>query len=284
MSPREYRSAERGESWKMMLIVMIEECMKRARSKKEFIELMRSQGYDVKWTDTRKYITYTTPEGMRCRDNKLHEDKFLKGTMEYEFAIREEITGGTEEYRSREDDTGKYQSVAAGDKGEYDHEGRYGTDDQRPDQSSRFSDGGMSEENKRGGKSGGEQDRPSHDGGGKSGWENEREFFKQSLYGEGSDEGIYIQDDVDFSDSVGGDSYPQLGIGSFAAGLKHLIDDDSDDPEERRKRIEAQQNGEAIGLLLGTAAGLLGALADDEEDEEEDFDEDYDDSFGQSLF
>ena len=221
---------------------------------------------------------------MRRRDNKLHEDKFLKGAMEYEFAIREEITGGTEEYRSREDDTGIYRSDAAGAKREYDNEGRNAEDAFRSDQSAQISDGGMYEADKRCGESGGEQDRQSHDGGGKSGWENEREFFKQSLYGEGTDEGVYLQDDVDFSDTVGSDSYPQLGIGSLAAGLKHLSDDDSDDPEERRKRIEAEQNGEAIGVLLGTAAGLLGALADDEEDEEEDFDEDYDDSFGQSLF
>ena len=30
----------------------------------------------------RKYITYTTPEGMKCRDNKLNEEKYLKEEME----------------------------------------------------------------------------------------------------------------------------------------------------------------------------------------------------------
>ena len=51
-----------------------------------------------------------------------------------------------------------------------------------------------------------------------------------------------------------------------------MTDYDSDDPEERRKRIEAEQNGEMIGVLRGTAAGLIGALSEDNE-EDEDYDE-----------
>ena len=271
MSPREYRSAERGESWKMMLIVTIEECMKRARTKEDFIELMRSQGYDVKWTDTRKYITYTTPEGMRCRDNKLHEDKFLKGAMEYEFTLRKEITAGAERYRSPEDGGERIQFVSA----EYDNERRNAGDAQRSAPSARFSDRGYAATDRSGGPASRGQDRESDEGSRASGWENERELFKRSLYGGKADEGVYLQDDVHFSDPVGGSDNPRLGIGSLAAGLKHLTDDDSDDPEERRKRIEAQQNGEAIGVLLGTAVGLLGALSEDEDDpDEEEFEED----------
>ena len=56
----------------------IDECMKYAGSRDEFIALMRSEGYDVKWTDERKSITYTTPNGKKCRDIKLHEEKYLK--------------------------------------------------------------------------------------------------------------------------------------------------------------------------------------------------------------
>ena len=40
--------------------------------------------------DSRKYITYTCPNGMKVRDNKLHESKFLKENMQYEFAIRQQ--------------------------------------------------------------------------------------------------------------------------------------------------------------------------------------------------
>ena len=97
MSAREYRSADKGQSWKLRLMSTIDECMVYAGSKDEFIDLMRSEGYEVKWTDERKYITYTTPEDQRCRDNKLHETKYLKENMEHEFTIRQaQISGGVE--------------------------------------------------------------------------------------------------------------------------------------------------------------------------------------------
>ncbi len=84
----EYRVAMRGESWKMALSNTIDMVMKRAKSKKQFRFYMKQCGYDVKWEDNRKYITYTCPNGRRCRDNKLHEAKYRKENMEYEFEIR----------------------------------------------------------------------------------------------------------------------------------------------------------------------------------------------------
>ena len=92
MSAREYRSAAKGESWKFRLINTIDDCMHFAGSREEFIALMKSEGYAVRWEASRKSITYTTPDGMKCRDNKLHEDKYLKEVMEYEFRIRKQLT------------------------------------------------------------------------------------------------------------------------------------------------------------------------------------------------
>ncbi|RFZ80170.1 hypothetical protein DS742_04140 [Lacrimispora amygdalina] len=94
MSVAEYHAAAKGESWKMRLMNTIDECMKHAGSKDEFIELMEFEGYGVKWTDTRKSITYTTPKGMNCRDDRLHESKYLKERMELELRIRQEIITG----------------------------------------------------------------------------------------------------------------------------------------------------------------------------------------------
>lgn len=94
MSVSEYHAAAKGESWKMRLMNTIDECMKHASSKDEFIELMEFEGYGVKWTDTRKSITYTTPKGMKCRDDRLHETKYLKERMELELRIRQEIITG----------------------------------------------------------------------------------------------------------------------------------------------------------------------------------------------
>ena len=92
MSAREYRSADKGQSWKLDLAITIDEAMRCAVSREHFIELMEMEGYKVNWSDTRKYITYTCPNGMKCRDNKLHEEKYLKGAMTDEFRIRQKIT------------------------------------------------------------------------------------------------------------------------------------------------------------------------------------------------
>lgn len=97
----EYRVAERGESWKFKLINAIDLSMAESTCKDDFIKTMNKLGYQVNWTDTRKYITYTTPEGYKCRDNKLFEEKYLKGNMEDEFRKIE---------REQQNSTGKSNS------------------------------------------------------------------------------------------------------------------------------------------------------------------------------
>lgn len=81
----EYRVAEQGKSWKFKLINAIDLSLAESSNKEQFIKSMNKLGYQVNWTDTRKYITYTTPEGYKCRDNKLYEEKYTKGVMENEF-------------------------------------------------------------------------------------------------------------------------------------------------------------------------------------------------------
>ena len=99
MNDREYRAYDRGNSWKMALEIAIDDCMTMARNKNHFIRLMEFRGYEVTWTDTRKNITYTTPQGYKCRDRKLNGRKYLKEEMEFEFELRKEIcrryAGGT---------------------------------------------------------------------------------------------------------------------------------------------------------------------------------------------
>ena len=79
---REYRSAEKGESWKFQLMNVVDSAMKTSNNKVEFTEQMNKMGYGVKWQDNLKHITYTTPDGKKCRANKLHDDKYLKENME----------------------------------------------------------------------------------------------------------------------------------------------------------------------------------------------------------
>ena len=91
MSGAEYHTALKGQSWKLRLMSTIDECMKYAADRDAFVSLMESEGYTVRWESGRKYITYTTPDGMKCRDNKLHEKKYCKEAMEHEFRVRAEI-------------------------------------------------------------------------------------------------------------------------------------------------------------------------------------------------
>ena len=90
MSNAEYYTADRGESWKFELMRVIDECMRCAGNREEFLVLLRSEGYNATWTDGRKNITYVTPDGRKCRDNKLHIEKYLKENMEAEFGYRTE--------------------------------------------------------------------------------------------------------------------------------------------------------------------------------------------------
>ena len=90
ISTREYRTAVKGQSWKFKLMNDIDKAMNISGSKEDFINAMSIMGYSVMWTGDRKYITYQCPNKMKCRDIKLHNDKYLKGSMENEFRYRQE--------------------------------------------------------------------------------------------------------------------------------------------------------------------------------------------------
>lgn len=97
MSSREYRAADKGQAgncgWRLPLTMLWN--LHTAMSILFLSWKRKAIRFGV---DGRpKYITYTTPGGDRCRDNKLHEEKYRKENMEYEFRIRAEIAAGIEE-------------------------------------------------------------------------------------------------------------------------------------------------------------------------------------------
>lgn len=92
MKPGEYQAGLRGDSWKLDLIQAINEALEWACDRESFISAMEQEGYEVTWTDTRKHITFTCPNGRKCRDSSLHDDTFLKENLELLFAYRE-VTG-----------------------------------------------------------------------------------------------------------------------------------------------------------------------------------------------
>lgn len=178
MSTREYRSAAKGESWKIRLMSTIDQCMRYASTREEYISLMESEGYQVRWTAGRKNITYTTPTGMKCRDDRLHDRRYTKEVMEYEFRIRAALAhGGIEAEEPSAADTNPNLSQQRGVAGAAPSAGRAGETHSGTHSPSA---GGFQPE--------GAVPRPGADGGtdagcggdtgaAATGWEEERDFY-----------------------------------------------------------------------------------------------------------
>ena len=271
MDGAEYHVALKGQSWKLRLANTVDECMRYAGSRAEFISLMASEGYAVRWEDHRQSITYTTPDGRKCRDNKLHENKYRKEAMEHEFRIRSECISAEITARVKADESTEQQRVYT------EH-----TDDAYRDPMSAAAGADQVGAAGRGDQLGAGENRQSAG----TGWEEERETYLQmaevaagfrfpdagQVAGAAADSG---------SSGAGGvvwrgddhQQYPQpvpltpglrAGLSGLAAAGS-LLDDDSEDAEEKRRRMEAKMEGENIGVLLGLAVGAAIALAQKEE-------------------
>lgn len=53
-----------------------------------------------------------------------------------------------------------------------------------------------------------------------------------------------------------------------------MIEEGGEDPEERRRRIEAQQNGSDLGAVIGLSAGLIIGAAENHSADETPTEED----------
>ena len=294
MSGAEYHTALKGQSWKLRLMNTIDACMKYAADKDAFVSLMASEGYQVRWESSRKYITYATPDGMRCRDNKLHEEKYCKEAMEHEFRIRAKlvqrkfhraakIDGGIEADESAEQRIGKYTAAdnaahcdpvrpAAGD-GQADGAGRrnkLGTGGNsestarteavhRPDAGAEVAHGDAEI-----------ADRDEQTAG--TGWESERKVFLQvdrlapGLQPAGGPQVDHAGADPWHGGTGGlvwrgGDPRPVPLIPAVAGltAVGTLMDED-EDAEEKRRRMEAKIAAENFGAVIGFAAGAALAV------------------------
>ena len=294
MSGAEYHTALKGQSWKLRLMNTIDECMKYAADKDAFVSLMASEGYAVRWESGRKYITYTTPEGMRCRDNKLHEEKYCKEAMEHEFRIRAKLVqrklrraaetdGGIEADESAEQRIDKYTGA---DGTSHCDPVRSAAGDEQADKAggrNKLGAGGNSEyvagiENARRPDAGAEvsdrdaeiADRDEQTAG--TGWEPERAVFLQvdrlapGLQPAGGPQvDRAASGDRRSGDGrvvwCGGDPRP-VPLIPAAAGLAAsgaLLDED-EDTEEKRRRTEAKIAAENFGAVVGFAAGAAMAV------------------------
>ena len=291
MSGAEYHTALKGQSWKLRLMNTIDECMKYAADKDAFVSLMASEDYAVRWESGRKYITYTTPEGMRCRDSKLHEEKYCKEAMEHEFRIRAklvqrkfrraaEIDGGIEADEPVEQraaaaaDPAHCDSVqaAAGD-GQADGAGRRNklgageNSESNPRSESTHRPGAGAAVSDRDPEI---ADRDEQTAG--TSWEPEREVFLQvdrlasGLQPAGGPQVDHAGADPWHGGTGGlvwrgGDPRPVPLIPAVAGltAVGTLMDED-EDAEEKRRRMEAKIAAENFGAAIGFAAGAAMAV------------------------
>lgn len=311
MSSREYRAAVKGESWKFRLMSDIDTAINKSGSKQDFISEMQRREYEITWTDERKYITFTCPNGKKCRDKTLHDEKYLRENIEYELHFREQ------HYKNRKQFGGEsYQEKRArGSRDAQRRSAHYGSDSGKGlgydgefvTVGSRFSANGLrtdenpsdriKNENDDGSVVGngtetlrqhdqrdGDQAEHSADGSGKhsasdeesrtTGWESSRKSYERYLgTGQGTGEG-YRQSSGENRPPYVADPHGNIG-GSLAVGggvinsaLRSLagVTDGSEDPEERRKRIEAEQNASNLGALIGLAVGIVSAATDSSDD------------------
>ena len=293
MGGAEYHTALKGQSWKLRLMNTIDECMKYAADKDAFVSLMASEGYAVRWESGRKYITYTTPDGLKCRDNKLHEEKYCKEAMEHEFRIRAELVkrklrraaetdGGIETAESAEQRTAGCAAanpahrdpvrVAAGDE-QADGTGRRNKlgaggnpEDPAGDENVHRPDAGAAVAHR----DAEIADRDEQTAG--TGWESEREVFLQvdrlapGLQPAGGPQVDHAGADPWHGGTGGlvwrgGDPRP-VPLMPAVDGLTAVgtLMDEDEDAEEKRRRMEAKIAAENLGAVIGFAAGAALAV------------------------
>lgn len=90
-SQKQVRMEQSGTSWKRETYLAVKVCMEAATSRGDFIKAMEQLGYQVEWSDSRKYITFTDEEGHKLRNKKLYPyEKFSKEAMEERFALNKQ--------------------------------------------------------------------------------------------------------------------------------------------------------------------------------------------------
>ena len=93
-----------------------------------------------------------------------------------------------------------------------------------------------------------------------TGWEDSRELYEQHL----RERALAKAETQRFADNY---SDVGSGVSSLAGAVSRIVDNDSEDPDERRKRIEAEENGEAIGTIIGKGISLFADAVSDSAEE-----------------
>lgn len=90
----------KGKGWKMETQLSVDEALKIATNRADFISIMSKQGYQVKWFDGSKYVTFTNKNNQSVR-NKLFDspEQYTKEAMTKKF--KENSKEQHKEYRGK---------------------------------------------------------------------------------------------------------------------------------------------------------------------------------------
>ncbi len=100
-----------------------------------------------------------------------------------------------------------------------------------------------------------------------TGWEKSRELYEQHIK-ERAQSKTETQRIADSYSNVGNE------ISSLAGAVSKIVDNDSEDHDVRRKRIEAEGNGSALGTVLGLGIGMIANAVNETPDQELDYEQD----------
>ncbi len=93
-----------------------------------------------------------------------------------------------------------------------------------------------------------------------TGWEDSRKLYEQHLR-ERAQSKAELQRISDSYSGVGSE------ISSLAGAVSKIVDNDSEDTDERRKRIEAEENGSTLGTIIGLGIGAAANVLSDNQEE-----------------
>ena len=292
LGQREYRAQQKGHSWKFELLGVITQLMKKCGTREEYIRRLKEKGYDVRWEPHQKTMTYTCPNGMKVRDNKLHDIRFMKEAMENEFRIREQYLEQIARLAETDSTANQRDTVPADSL--RNTQGPLGADAFTAWAADRIPGKAVSGNAPNANSAGndglhqlhyagfGADDNQAELGGQRAaatGWEESRRIYFEAVIAavreqtRDAQNNRYAEQEIeDILDS----SALNIG-GAVGAGLGAVFSlaqmSESDDPEEIRKRIEAQLAGQNLGFIIGIVIALLKEDKQEKAEQQEHFNE-----------
>lgn len=228
----------------------------------------------------------------------IHQDKYLKERLEHEFKIREQLTkqlfnGGTDSKEFFESGGIRTADISGGDMLHTDEakvagsatdegHGEFSAEAVQTDSNigNEGTSGGNGTDN--GGQAFDEQqkhyEQPDINECGNcsedaefvgTGWEESRAIYFEILRHAGR-RSEQTQRDDKYAENAsaqvfgdynrGGNTILDIGFGAVSAVASLMDNDDCDDPEEKKKKLDAKDAGSNFGFALGVAVGLVGGL------------------------